>query len=53
MSAFARFRQRLKEKADDVRARPVTLANGINHPDRALHAQLAELIEARIFEEHE
>lgn len=29
------------------------LANGINHPDRALHAQLAELIEVRIFEEHE
>jgi acyl-CoA thioesterase-1 len=29
------------------------LANGINHPDRAVHAQMAERIEARIFEEHE
>ncbi|KRE99841.1 hypothetical protein ASG89_27320 [Paenibacillus sp. Soil766] len=29
------------------------LANGINHPDRALHAQLAERIEARIFEARE
>lgn len=37
-------------KGQAPHARP---ANGINHPDRALHAQLAELIEARIFEEHE
>ncbi|WP_236292064.1 SGNH/GDSL hydrolase family protein [Paenibacillus allorhizoplanae] len=29
------------------------LANGINHPDRALHVQIAEQIEARIFEEHD
>ncbi|OAS13476.1 SGNH/GDSL hydrolase family protein [Paenibacillus oryzisoli] len=46
---YALFEARLLEG----QAPHARLANGINHPDRELHAQMAERIEARIFEGHE